>query len=176
LLQLEKARRMDITEELYFEVIRQKTASLIACVCESSAKSVGRDDLLDKMRLFGEYIGIAFQIKDDIFDYGMPDDIGKPTGNDIRERKMTLPLIYVLNNGPKEVRQELINIVKNHNENSTKVKRAIALVIEHGGIQFAHEKMMEYKNKALALLKDIPDSIAKKSVIGLVDYTTERLK
>ncbi|MFA7272715.1 MAG: polyprenyl synthetase family protein [Crocinitomicaceae bacterium] len=176
LLQLEKARRMDITEELYFEVIRQKTASLIACVCEASAKSVGRDDMLDKMRLFGEYIGIAFQIKDDIFDYGMPDDIGKPTGNDIRERKMTLPLIYVLNNGPKEVRQELINIVKNHNENSAKVKRAIALVIEHGGIQFAHGKMMEYKNKALELIQDIPDSIAKKSVIGLVDYTTERLK
>lgn len=176
LLQLEKARRMDITEELYFEVIRQKTASLIACVCEASAKSVGRDDMLDKMHLFGEYIGIAFQIKDDIFDYGTPEDIGKPTGNDIRERKMTLPLIYVLNNGPKEIRQELINIVKNHNENSAKVKRAISLVIEHGGIQFAHSKMMEYKNKALELIQDIPDSIAKKSVIGLVDYTTERLK
>tara|TARA_R110000737_G_scaffold351247_1_gene392862 strand:- start:1443 stop:2411 length:969 start_codon:yes stop_codon:yes gene_type:complete len=176
LLQLEKARRMDITEDLYFEVIRQKTASLIASVCEASALSVGRTEIQDRMRQFGEYIGIAFQIKDDIFDYGTPTEIGKPTGNDIRERKMTLPLIYVLNNGEKEVRRELINIVKNHNENSSKVKRAIELVIANGGIQFAHEKMMEYKEKALSLIADIPDSEAKKSVIGLVEYTTNRLK
>jgi octaprenyl-diphosphate synthase len=176
LLQLEKARRMDITEELYFDVIRQKTASLIASVCEASALSVGRTEIQDKMRQFGEYIGIAFQIKDDIFDYGMPGDIGKPTGNDIRERKMTLPLIYVLNNADKQIRKELINIVKNHNENSAKVKRAIELVIANGGIKFAYQKMMEYKDKALELLIDIPDSEAKKSVIGLVEYTTNRLK
>jgi octaprenyl-diphosphate synthase len=176
LLQLEKARRMDITEDLYFDVIRQKTASLIASVCEASALSVGRVELQETMRQFGEYIGIAFQIKDDIFDYGTPTEIGKPTGNDIRERKMTLPLIYVLNNAEKEVRKELINIVKNHNENSAKVKRAIELVIANGGINFAHQKMMEYKEKALGLIADIPDSEAKKSVIGLVEYTTNRLK
>jgi octaprenyl-diphosphate synthase len=176
LLQLEKARRMDITEELYFEVIRQKTASLISSVCEASAKSVGREDLQERMSQFGECIGIAFQIKDDIFDYGTPDQIGKPTGNDIRERKMTLPLIYALNNSPKEIRKELINIVKNHNENSAKIKRAIELVISYGGIDFAYKKMMEYKAKALALISDIPESEAKKSVIGLVEYTTTRLK
>jgi len=176
LLQLEKARRMDITEELYFEVIRQKTASLISSVCEASAKSVGREDLQERMSQFGECIGIAFQIKDDIFDYGTPDQIGKPTGNDIRERKMTLPLIYALNNSPKEIRKELINMVKNHNENSAKIKRAIELVISYGGIDFAYKKMMEYKAKALALISDIPESEAKKSVIGLVEYTTTRLK
>lgn len=176
LLQLEKARRMDITEDVYFEVIRKKTASLISSVCEASAKSVGREDIQERMSEFGEYIGIAFQIKDDIFDYGTPDQIGKPTGNDIRERKMTLPLIYTLNNSPKEIRKELINIVKNYNENSTKVKRAIELVIEYGGIDFAHKKMMEYKEKALVLISDIPESEAKKSVIGLVEYTTNRLK
>ncbi len=176
LLQLEKARRMDITEDLYFEVIRQKTASLISSVCEASALSVGRSDIQERMSEFGEYIGIAFQIKDDIFDYGTPDQIGKPTGNDIRERKMTLPLIYALNNSSKEVRKELINIVKNNNENSAKVQRAIHLVIENGGIEFAHKKMMEYKEKALELIKDIPDSEAKKAVIGLVEYTTNRIK
>jgi len=176
LLQIEKARRMDITEEVYFEVIRQKTASLISTCCESGALSVNRKDVSDKMRDFGEKIGIAFQLKDDIFDYGEPGKIGKPTGLDIRERKMTLPLIYVLNNAPKEVQSELINIVKKHNENPKKVKRAIELVIQHGGIDYTHKKMLEYKEKALALLNDIPESEAKKSIQGLVDYTTKREK
>lgn len=176
LLQIEKARKLDITEEVYYEVIRQKTASLIATCCEAGAISVDRMDQTENMRIFGETVGLAFQLKDDIFDYGEPGNIGKPTGLDIRERKMTLPLIYVLNNSTKEVRKELINIVKRHNENPKKVKRAVQLVIEHGGIEYAHQKMLEYKQSALELLKDIPDSASKTALIGLVEYTTNRKK
>lgn len=176
LLQIEKARKLDITEDVYYEVIRQKTASLIATCCEAAALSVDNNGSAEKMRRFGENIGIAFQLKDDIFDYGEPGNIGKPTGLDIRERKMTLPLIYVLNNSTDEIRKELINIVKNHNENPKKVKRAVQLVIENGGIEYAHQKMSEYKVKALELLTDIPDSEAKQAVLGLVEYTTNRKK
>ncbi|MCH2231226.1 MAG: polyprenyl synthetase family protein [Crocinitomicaceae bacterium] len=176
LLQIEKARKLDITEEIYYDVIRQKTASLISTCCELGALSVDRTDQRENMRLFGELIGIAFQLKDDIFDYGEPGEIGKPTGLDIRERKMTLPLIHVLNTAPKEISKELTNIVKNHNENPKKVKRAVKLVIEHGGIEYAHKSMLEYKKKALELLKDIPDSESKQSIIALVDYTTTRKK
>jgi len=176
LLQIEKARKLDITEEVYFDVIRQKTASLISTCCEAGALSVDRTDESDKMRQFGEYIGIAFQLKDDIFDYGEPGEIGKPTGLDIRERKMTLPLIYVLNNSTPEIRKELINIVKNHNENPKKVRRAVQLVIDNGGIDYAHKKMLEYKEMALELITDVPDSDAKKSILGLVEYTTKRKK
>ena len=160
LLQIEKARRLDITEEVYFEVIRQKTASLISTCCEAGAIAADREDMAERMRRFGELVGLAFQIKDDIFDYGTPGKIGKPTGLDIRERKMTLPLIYTLNTAPKEVRSELINIVKNHNEDKRYVNRAIELVTLHGGIQYAHQKMMELKEQALLELKDIPDSDA----------------
>jgi len=176
LLQIEKARRLDITEEVYFDVIRQKTASLIATCCESGAVAVDREDMAPSMRKFGELVGLAFQVKDDIFDYGTPGNIGKPTGIDIRERKMTLPLIYTLNTAPIEVKKELINIVKNHNENPKKVQRAIELVHLHGGIAYAHKKMMELKEEALNMLTDIPDSEAKRSIIGLVEYTTLREK
>lgn len=176
LLQIEKARRLDITEDVYFDVIRQKTASLIATSCEAGALSVDRSDIRENMRRFGEYIGIAFQLKDDIFDYGEPGNIGKPTGLDIRERKMTLPLIHAINIAPEEVKSELINIVKIHNENPKKVKRAVNLVIEHGGIDYTHNKMLEYKEKALELLKDIPESDAKTAIMGLVEYTTTRKK
>lgn len=176
LLQIEKARRLDITEEVYFEVIRQKTASLIATCCESGAVAVEREDMAASMRKFGELVGLAFQVKDDIFDYGTLGSIGKPTGIDIRERKMTLPLIYTLNTAPNEVKKELINIVKNHNENPKKVQRAIELVHHYGGIAYAHKKMMELKEEALNMLTDIPDSEAKRSIIGLVEYTTLREK
>jgi octaprenyl-diphosphate synthase len=176
LLQIEKARKLDITEEIYFEVIRQKTASLIATCCESAAVSVDREDFAPTMRQFGELVGLAFQIKDDIFDYGTPENIGKPTGIDIRERKMTLPLIYALNTCSTEVKRELINIVKNHNEDPKKVDRAIELVIAAGGIEYAHKKMMELANQALELLEPIPDSEAKRAIIGLVEYTTQREK
>lgn len=174
LLQIEKARRLDIDEEVYFEVIRQKTASLIATCCEAGAVSVGKEEYAERMRKFGELVGLAFQIKDDIFDYGMPGKIGKPTGIDIRERKMTLPLIYTLNNVDTKTKKELINIVKRHNENPKKVKKAIQLVIENGGIEYAYDKMMDLKSQALALLDDLPDNPSKKSLIGLVEYTTMR--
>lgn len=176
LLQIEKARKLDITEAVYFDVIRQKTASLIATCCEAAALSVNRNDQAENMRRFGELTGIAFQLKDDIFDYGEPGNIGKPTGLDIRERKMTLPLIYALNHAPAEVRQELINIVKNHNENPKKVRRAVQLVIDHGGIDYARQRMNEFKDQALECLKDIEDSEAKQAIIGLVEYTTTRKK
>lgn len=176
LLQIEKARKLDITEAVYFEVIRQKTASLIATVCEAAAASVDREDMAPTMRQFGELVGLAFQIKDDIFDYGTPGNIGKPTGNDIRERKITLPLIYALEHGSQAVQKELKNIVKRYNEDKKQVARAIQLVIEAGGITYAHEKMMRLKDEALALLENIPHSPAKEALIGLVEYTVYRDK
>lgn len=177
LLQIEKARKLDITEEVYYEIIRQKTAALISACCASGAASITNDEeTIVKMTKFGELIGMAFQIKDDIFDYGDDQNIGKPTGNDIRERKMTLPLIYALNHSSKEVKNQLIRIVKKHNENPKKVKEAIKMVIEAGGVQYAHKKMMEYRQEALALVADIPDNEAKRTLIGLVDYTVNRLK
>lgn len=174
LLQIEKARRLDINEEVYFEVIRQKTASLIATCCEAGAVSVEREDEAERMRKFGELVGLAFQIKDDIFDYGTPGKIGKPTGIDIRERKMTLPLIYTLNTVDKKTQKELLNIVRRHNENPKKIKRAIELVISNGGIDYAYQKMLQLKEEALLLLESIPDSASKKCLIGLVEYTTQR--
>jgi octaprenyl-diphosphate synthase len=176
LLQIEKARRLDITEEIYFDIIRQKTASLLATVCESAAVSVDREDQAENMRSFGELVGLAFQIKDDIFDYGSPGNIGKPTGLDIRERKMTLPLIHTLNVCDKATKKELINIVKNHNEETKYVKRAVELVIQNGGIAYAHKRMMELKEEALTFLEKIPESEAKIALIGLVEYTTQREK
>jgi octaprenyl-diphosphate synthase len=176
LLQIEKARRLDITEDVYFDVIRKKTASLIATCCEGGAISVDREDMSATMRQFGELVGLAFQIKDDIFDYGSDDGIGKPTGNDLRERKMTLPLIYVLNTAPNNIRKELISIVKNHNEDPKYIARGIELVVSGGGIKYATAKMMELKEQALQLLEGIPDSESKRSIIGLVEYTTQRKK
>ena len=176
LLQIEKARRLDITEDVYFDVIRKKTASLIATCCEGGAISVDREDMSATMRQFGELVGLAFQIKDDIFDYGSDDGIGKPTGNDLRERKMTLPLIYVLNTAPQNIKKELISIVKNHNEDPKYIARGIELVVSGGGIKYATAKMMELKEQALQLLEGIPDSESKRSIIGLVEYTTQRKK
>lgn len=176
LLQLEKSRTLDITEEVYMEVIRQKTGSLIAACCEAAAISVDRSDLAEQMRKFGETVGLAFQIKDDIFDYGNDVQIGKPTGNDIRERKVTMPLIYALNNSNKETKKELLTILKKHNENKKKVRRAIEIVVDAGGVAYAHGKMMQLKDEALALIQDVPDSPAKNALIGLVEYTTLRLK
>lgn len=174
LLQIEKARRLDITEEVYIEVIRQKTASLIATVCESAAASVDREDMTERMHRFGELVGLAFQIKDDIFDYGTAENIGKPTGLDIRERKITLPLIYALNNSEKAVRKELMNIVKRHNEEKKYVQRAIELVVASGGIEYSRSRMEAYKAEALSLLTDISESEAKTALIGLVEYTVNR--
>jgi octaprenyl-diphosphate synthase len=176
LLQIEKARKLDITEDIYFEVIRQKTASLISACCEAGAVASGRNDMRETMREFGELVGLAFQLKDDIFDYGTGEKIGKPTGLDIRERKMTLPLIYALNNAPAEVKRELLYIVKNKNEKSKSVKRAIEIVIQEGGVQYTHQRMMELTKKALDLLSTVPESPAKSALVGLVEYTTQREK
>jgi octaprenyl-diphosphate synthase len=176
LLQIEKARKLDITEDIYFEVIRQKTASLISACCEAGAVASGRNDMRETMREFGELVGLAFQLKDDIFDYGTGEKIGKPTGLDIRERKMTLPLIYALNNAPTEVKRELLYIVKNKNEKSKSVKRAIEIVIQEGGVQYTHQRMMELTKKALDLLSTVPESPSKSALVGLVEYTTQREK
>lgn len=176
LLQIEKTRRLDITEDIYFEIIKKKTASLIATCCEAGAISVGENDWAETMFSFGELVGITFQIKDDIFDYGSPDKIGKPTGIDIREQKMTLPFIYAINNASKADRKVLMDIVKYKNDESEAIDRAIEIVIHSGGIKYAYDKMLYYGNKALDLLTEIPDSEAKKSLIGLVNYTMNREK
>ena|SRR6218665_177199 len=176
LLQIEKARKLDITEEVYFEVIRQKTASLIATVCEAAAASVDREDMAENMRLFGEYVGLAFQLKDDIFDFGSSEEIGKPSGNDIRERKLTLPIIYALNNASKEDVKLLKYIIKHKNEDKKSIQQAMEIVIANGGIAYAEKHMLAYKEKALNCIKDVPDSPSKRSLIGLVEYTVSRTK
>ena len=175
LLQMEKARRLDIVEEVYYEVIRQKTATLIAACCAMGACSVMPEapELIEKMRLFGEYIGMAFQIKDDLFDY-TEEAIGKPTGIDIKEQKMTLPLIYVLNTCSKEEKKWLINSVKNHNKDKQRVKEVIHFVKTHQGLEYATAKMKEYQQKALALLEDFPASPYKESLELMVNYVINR--
>lgn len=174
LLQIEKARKLDITEDIYFEIIRQKTATLIAACCGIGAASVGaKNETIQQMRKFGEYIGIAFQIKDDLFDY-TDDKIGKPTGIDIKEQKMTLPLIYSLNNSSKKDKKWLINSVKKHNKNKKRVKEVIAFVKQSGGIEYTTEKMHDYKNKALNILNNYPDSEYKDSLLKMIDYVVNR--
>ncbi len=178
LLQIEKARKLDITEKVYYDIIRQKTATLIASCCASGTNSVGMDkETVEKMRLFGEYTGIAFQIKDDLFDYGSDGEtIGKPTGIDIKEKKMTLPLIYALSKASSSEKNRVIRIVKKHNENKAKVKEVIKFVIDTGGIEYAQEAMHSYKDKALAILQDFEQNEANKALADLVIYTTERKK
>jgi octaprenyl-diphosphate synthase len=178
LLQIEKARKLDITEKVYYEIIRQKTATLIASCCASGANSVGVEkEVVEKMRLFGEYTGIAFQIKDDLFDYGSDGEtIGKPTGIDIKEKKMTLPLIFALNNASSSDKRRMIKIVKKYNEDKKKVKEVIQFVIETGGIEYAQKAMHSYKDKALDILKEFEQNDANKALAELVIYTTERKK
>ena len=174
LLQIEKARKLDITEDIYFEIIRQKTATLIAACCSIGAASVGaEDDEIQKMHKFGEIIGIAFQMKDDLFDYTEA-KIGKPTGIDIKEQKMTLPLIHTLNTCSKKNKKWLINSVKNHNKDKKRVKEVIAFVKENGGIEYTTAKMKEYQQNALSLLDGYPDSPYKKSLTDMVNYVIER--
>ncbi len=175
LLQIEKARRLDIKEDIYFEIIRQKTASLIAACCACGAASAGcREEVIDKMHRFGELIGIAFQIKDDLFDYGPDGKIGKPTGIDIKESKMTLPLIYALSNASYSDRKRIVNIIRNHNKDNKKVKEAIAFVVSGGGIHYAHEQMKIYRDKALNLLNEFENNIYKNSLEQLIAFTIER--
>jgi octaprenyl-diphosphate synthase len=174
LLQLEKARSLNLKEDIYFEIIRNKTASLLASACSAGAWSTSNDDVItEKMRLFGEKTGIAFQIKDDLFDYSS-DNIGKPTGNDIKEKKLTLPLIYTLNNTDKKTRREIIYIVKNNNQDKKKVAWVIEKVNEAGGIDYATTKMNEYKQEALEILAGFPDNPARKGLEDLVVFVTDR--
>ena len=174
LLQIEKARKLDITEDIYFDIIRKKTATLIAACCGIGAASVGANkDTVQQMRKFGEYIGMAFQIKDDLFDY-YDGKIGKPTGIDIKEKKMTLPLIYTLNTCSSKEKSWLINSIKKHNRDKKRVKEVIAFVKENGGIEYTTSKMNDYKNKAIAILENYPASEYKTSLIRMIDYVVER--
>ena len=177
LLQIEKARRLDITEDIYYEIIRQKTATLIAACCALGACSVTPEDTetVEKMRKFGELIGMAFQIKDDLFDY-TEEAIGKPTGIDIKEQKMTLPLIHVLNNCSEKEKNWVINSIKNHNKDKKRVKEVIIFVKNHGGLLYAEQKMIQFQQEALSLIASFPNSTYKESLILMVNYVIERKK
>jgi octaprenyl-diphosphate synthase len=176
LLQIEKARKLDITEAIYYEIIRQKTATLIAACCSLGAASVKPESQhVETMRKFGELIGMAFQIKDDLFDYGDA-QIGKPTGIDIKEQKMTLPLIYVLNQASKKDKKWLINSIKNHNKDTKRVKEVIAFVKDNGGLDYAISKMKAFQEEALQLLEKYSNSEFKNSLELMVNYVIDRKK
>lgn len=174
LLQIEKARRLDITEEVYFDIIRAKTASLLAAACSAGAFAAS-NNMEDRLRFhqFGEKVGIAFQIKDDLFDYGQ-EDIGKPTGNDIREKKMTLPLIYALQHMDKSSRRRVIYTVKNNNNDRRKVQEVIDLVHASGGIEYARRMMEQYQKEALEILHHYPESPDRAAMEELVNYVIAR--
>jgi octaprenyl-diphosphate synthase len=174
LLQIEKSRSLNLSEDVYFEIIRNKTASLLASACAAGAYSTSHDSALtEDMRLFGEKVGIAFQIKDDLFDYGS-ENVGKPTGNDIKEKKITLPLIYTLNKVDASTRRACIYIIKNQNRKKEKVQYVIDKVRETGGIDYAEKRMFAYRDEALAILHRFPDTDVRKGLEELVRFTTDR--
>lgn len=174
LLQIEKARRLDITEDVYYTIIRQKTASLIASCCAVGASSSGAgEEVVHQMRQFGSLTGMAFQIKDDLFDFGS-DDVGKPLGIDIKEKKMTLPLIYALHQASWLQKRRMIRLIKNESENPESVREVVDFVRNSGGLPYAAQKMQEFAAKALSCLDFLPDSLAKSSLISLVDFTINR--
>jgi octaprenyl-diphosphate synthase len=176
LLQLEKSRSLNLDESVYFQIIKSKTASLLASACAAGAYSSSQNlEITEKLRQFGEYTGIAFQIKDDLFDYGT-DDVGKPTGNDIKEKKLTLPLIFTLNKVDSKLKKELIYIIKNQNRKKDKVNFIIETVVKCGGIKYATEKMDFYRDKALQILEEFPASEVRTTLTNLVNYTTIRKK
>jgi octaprenyl-diphosphate synthase len=177
LMQMEKARRLDIEESVYYEIIRQKTASLIAAACCAGAVSTvdGNEELEARMKLFGEKMGMAFQIRDDLFDFG-DDDVGKPLGIDIKEKKMTLPLIYALNNAGWLERRRIINIVKNQSHKSEKVAEVIRFVRESGGIEYTRQVMYRFRQEAFNILDTLPDNSAREAMRELLTYVTERKK
>ena len=177
LMQIEKTRKLNITEEEYFEIIKKKTAALISACCESGASSSNTsDENITTMRDFGEKVGIAFQIKDDLFDYTQSTLIGKPTGLDIREKKMTLPLIYTLNNVSKNDKKFIINTIKNDSKNPKKVEQIIMLVKKNKGLEFAESKMNHYFNQSINLLGNFKNNEAKQSLTQLVEYVIKRKK
>ncbi|HTS44807.1 MAG TPA: polyprenyl synthetase family protein [Puia sp.] len=174
LLQIEKSRFLNLSEEIYFEIIRNKTASLLASSCAAGAYSTSHDEMLtEKLARFGEKVGMAFQIKDDLFDYG-GEAIGKPTGNDLKEKKLTLPIIYTLNTVDKSTRRELIYIIKNQNKNAGKIKYVMDKVVEAGGIQYAAAKMNSYRDEALTILHEFSDNDVRGALEELVRFTTDR--
>lgn len=174
LLQMEKARKLNLDESIYYDIIRGKTASLLASACAAGAYTTfERAEEAEKMRLFGEKVGMAFQIKDDLFDYG-DENVGKPTGNDIKEKKLTLPLIYTLNNCDQALRRKLIYIVKNENTRKDKVKFVIDAVQDAGGIAYATQKMLAYKAEALSVLHEFEHSEVRQALEEMVTYTTDR--
>jgi len=176
LLQIEKTRNLNLDESVYFEIIRGKTASLIASCCANGAAANTDDQaMIDKMWAFGEALGIAFQIKDDLLDFGNS-DIGKPKGIDIKEKKMTLPIIYMINNANASLRRKYINTIKRYNNDNDKVSWLIDEVHKSGGIEYSKEKMQAYKQEAIAILNSFEDSMAKQSLLDLVEYTIERKK
>ncbi len=177
LLQIQKSRKLNITEDEYFEIIRKKTAALIAACCASGTKSVTDDpEAISKMKQFGEYIGIAFQIRDDLFDYEKNGLLGKPTGNDIKEKKLTLPLIHALKNTNPAQRSKILRLVRHHNKKTSRVNEVIRFVRDNKGMEYSKEKMNEYKNKALDILNEFPESEARSSLQKLALYTTSRIK
>ncbi|MEO7446032.1 MAG: polyprenyl synthetase family protein [Ferruginibacter sp.] len=174
LLQMEKSRKLNIDEAVYFEIIKNKTASLLSSACAAGAYSSSKSmEKADVMKKFGELAGIAFQIKDDLFDYGTA-NVGKPTGNDIQEKKITLPLIYTLQHLDKSSRKEIIYILKNQNKNKEKVQQVIQTVTRTGGIEYASGKMMEYRQAALDVLSAFPITPTRGALEQLVNYTTDR--
>ena len=176
LLQMEKSRLLNIEEDDYFNIIKNKTASLLASACAAGAYSASNDEVVtEKLRQFGEYAGIAFQLKDDLFDYGT-DDIGKPTGNDIKEKKLTLPLIFTLHSAPTIIKRKLTYILKNKNKDKKSIEEVITAVRDAGGIAYAEKVMATYKNKALNILDEFPPSPVNEALSELVKYTTERKK
>jgi octaprenyl-diphosphate synthase len=177
LLQIEKARRLDISEDIYFEIIKKKTASLISSCCACGAASVGApEEMTDRMKKFGELVGISFQIKDDLFDFEMGNRTGKPNGIDIKEQKMTLPLIYMLSQLSSAEKRRTIRIIKNHHDEPARVAEIIDQVNHSGGISYARTKMLEYRQQAIDMLASMPDNEARKSLEKLVIFTTERNK
>lgn len=177
LLQQEKSRLLNINESVYYDIIRQKTASLIAACCHSGASAAGVSQERGlAMREFGLNVGLAFQIKDDLFDYGFGQKIGKPTGIDLQERKMTLPLIYTLQNADRSTRKKLVNVVKNHNTEKEHIKWLVNTVVEAGGIAYAVKKMEEFRDKALEILYTFPQNEARNALEALVHFTINRNK
>lgn len=177
LLQIEKSRGVNLNEDIYFDIIRQKTATLIAACCACGAASAGADeDTIEKMRLVGEKIGIAFQIKDDLFDYGLGGKIGKPTGNDIKEKKSTLPLIHALNAVESGKRKEIMRIIKRDNKSKQEIDTVINFVLNSNGIKYADDKMRSIANEAITELNSLPDTDARASLIELVQFTIDREK
>lgn len=174
LLQIEKSRKLNLDEEIYFEIIRSKTASLLSSACAVGSWSTSKDEKITaRMKLFGEKTGIAFQIKDDLFDYGN-DAVGKPTGNDLKEKKLTLPLIYTLNNITAAEKRKIIYIIKNENKDRSKIKYVLERVTEAGGIRYANEKMMAFRDEALSILFEFPNGEVRKGLEELVLFTTDR--